>query len=186
MANNSTNNQNKVSPEYLLLGEILRPHGIRGELRVKLFTDYPERINNLGYVFLARSPESKKVTRHDVEHMRMHKDYGLLKLKGIDDRNDAEVMRELCVMVHIDDAVPLDDDEIYLYQLIGIEVRIENGDILGTITDVLETGANDVYVIDSPKYGEVLFPVLDETIVESDIDNGTITVKIPEGLLPEN
>ncbi|MEQ8677465.1 MAG: ribosome maturation factor RimM [Aggregatilineales bacterium] len=186
MANNSKNNQNKVSPEYLLLGEILRPHGIRGELRVKLFTDYPERINQLGYVFLGKSPESKKVTRHDVEHMRMHQNYGLLKLKSIDDRNDAEVMRELFVMVHIEDAVPLDDDEIYLYQLIGIEVRTDSGDVIGVITEVLETGANDVYVIESPQYGEVLFPVLDETIVESDIDNGTITVRIPEGLLPEN
>lgn len=186
MANKSKNDQNKISPEYLVLGEILRPHGIRGELRVKLMTDYPERINDLEFVYLSKSPDSKKVKPYTVQHMRMHQDYGLLKLQGIDDRSDADVLRQLFVMVHIEDAVPLEEDEIYLYQLIGIEVHTESGELLGTISDVMETGANDVYVIDSPKHGEILFPVLDETIVESDIDNGTITVKIPDGLLPEN
>ncbi|MDX1991588.1 MAG: ribosome maturation factor RimM [bacterium] len=171
-------------PPYLLLGEILRPHGIRGELRVKMLTDYPERIAGLKAVFLGTSPEDRDITSHAVEHMRMHQDYGLLKLHGVDDRNEAELLRSLLVMVRIEDAVPLEDDEIYLFQLIGLEVRTADGAVFGEITDVLETGANDVYVIASREHGEVLLPVIPDTIVETNVDEGFVTVNIPEGLLP--
>lgn len=87
-------------------------------------------------------------------------------------------------MVAIEDAVPLEEGEFYLYQVIGLEVRTESGERLGAITDVLETGANDVYVVESPQYGEVLIPVTDETIVALDFDQGIVTVKLPDGLLP--
>ena len=88
-------------------------------------------------------------------------------------------------MIGIDDAVPLEDDEIYLYELIGLTVKTDTGEELGTIQAVLETGANDVYVVSTRKYGEVLIPAHDETVLEIDMDSETVTVKLPDGLLPE-
>lgn len=170
--------------KYLLLGEVLRPHGVRGELRMRILTDYPERITELEQVYLGRDPYSPHSESHVVEHMRMHKGYGLLKLKGIDDRSQAEYLRELKVMINLDSAVPLEDDEFYLYEVIGLAVRTQDGEDLGTVKSVMETGANDVYIVEGTAYGEVLIPVLEETIIETDIEGGVIIVRLPEGLIP--
>ena len=170
-------------PPFLILGKVLRPHGVRGELRVQLMTDYPERIVKLKKIALGDSPTSTKIQFYSVEFMRPHQDYGLLKLKNVNDRNDADLLRDLFVMVKTEDAVPLDEDEIYLYQLIGMTVKTDTDDILGTVTDVLETGANDVYIIKSDKYGEILIPVIESVVLKTDTDTNTITVKLPEGLL---
>jgi 16S rRNA processing protein RimM len=86
--------------------------------------------------------------------------------------------------VAIGDAIPLDDGEVYLYQLVGLTVQTEAGETLGKLTEVLETGANDVYIIDSPKYGEVLIPATEETIRSTDINTGLMIVALPDGLLP--
>lgn len=170
-------------PPFLLLGKILRPHGIRGELRVQLMTDYPERITKLKKIAIGESPTSSKAKYYTVEFMRLHQDYGLLKLKTIDDRNAAELFRELFVMVKTEDAVPLADDEVYLYQLIGMTVKTDSGDVVGILTDVLETGANDVYVVKSDTLGEILIPVIPTVVLSTDTDERIITVRIPEGLL---
>jgi 16S rRNA processing protein RimM len=175
----------KETPKYLIVGEVLRPHGIRGELRVRLLTDYPERITKLNKIYLGVGPESRKISQHEVEQMRMNKDYGLLKLKGIKDRSQADVLRDLYVMVGIEDAVPLEDDEIYLFQLIGMRVELEDGSELGIVKDVIETGANDVYIVDSPQHGEVLIPITPETLLETDDENTFMRVKLPDGLLPD-
>lgn len=172
------------TPKYLLLGEVLRPHGIRGELRVRLLTDHPERINQLEQVFLGSGVDADDAQPFSVQHMRRNQEYGLLKLKGIDDRNAADLLRGLFVMVDFENAVPLEEGEFYLFQLIGLTVQLEDGSTLGTLVEVLETSANDVYIVDSPTYGEVLVPVTDETIINTDIDAGVVTVRLPEGLLP--
>ncbi len=171
-------------PKYLLLGEILRPHGIRGELRVRLLTDYPEHMAELEHVYLGRDPEVEEVSTYRLDHIRLHQGYGLMKLGGVDDRTQAENFRELFVMIDLEHAVPLEDDEVYLFDLIGLRVQSERGESLGTLSEVLETGANDVYVVDSPVYGEILIPVTDETILETDLDAGVVTVRLPDGLLP--
>ncbi|MBE2266947.1 MAG: 16S rRNA processing protein RimM, partial [Anaerolinea sp.] len=94
-------------------------------------------------------------------------------------------LRNLLVMVALENAVPLEEGEFYLYELIGLNVQTESGEALGTLTEVLETGANDVYVVNSPRYGEVLIPVLPETILETNIAAKRMTVRLPDGLLPE-
>ncbi len=172
-----------TNPKYLILGEILRPHGVRGELRMRMMTDYPERITSLQSVYLGAGPDAPIAKRHTVEHMRMHQGYGLVTLEAITDRDQAETVRGLFVMVRIEDAVPLEEDEIYLYQLIGMIVRTDDGLELGKITDVLETGANDVYIVNGTERGEILIPAIDEAILETNVDNGIMTVKLPDGLL---
>jgi 16S rRNA processing protein RimM len=177
------NSMTPTPPPFLLLGKVLRPHGIRGELRVQLMTDYPERITKLSKIALGDSPETTKAKYYTVEFMRLHQDYGLLKLVGVNDRNAAELFRELFVMVKTKDAVPLADDEVYLYQLIGMTIKTEDGETLGKLTDVLETGANDVYIIKSDVHGEILIPVIPSVVLKTDTDTNTITVRLPEGLL---
>jgi len=171
-------------PRYLLLGEILRPHGINGEVRMRILTDYPERIASLEMVYLGSDPNVAEAAGYRVEHMRPHQGYGLLKLEGVDSRDEADLLRELFVMVSIEDAVPLEEGEYYLYQIIGLRVQTQDGELLGTLTDVLETGANNVYVVDSPRYGEILIPVIQETIIETDVHAGVVIVRLPPGLLP--
>jgi len=171
-------------PQYLLIGEILRPHGVIGEVRMKVITHYPERLPQLKVVYLTPSMDSSEIAPYTIERMRMHQGYALMKFKGIDDRDQADKLRQLVVMVAIGDAIPLDDGEVYLYQLVGLTVQTETGETLGKLTEVLETGANDVYIVDSPKYGEVLIPATHETIRSTDISTGIMTVTLPDGLLP--
>lgn len=171
------------APHYLLIGEVLRPHGVKGELRIRLLTDYPERVNQLKTVYLGTDPTSPKADPYTVQHMRMNQEYGLLKLHEISDRNQADLLRQLLVMVPLQDAVPLEEGEFYLYQLIGLTVQTAEGSVLGSITDVLETGANDVYVVTGAAHGEILIPVTDETIVKTDIQAGVVIVNLPDGLL---
>jgi 16S rRNA processing protein RimM len=176
--------QRITKPNYLIIGEILRPHGIRGELRLKILTDYPERVSKIKMVYLGSDASQPDATPHEIQSVRLHKQFLLLMLTDIQDRNEAETLRGQFVMVNIEDAVPLDDDEIYLYELIGLTVKTDAGEELGTIKDVLETGANDVYVVSSRQYGELLIPAHDETIIEIDTDAETVIVKLPDGLLP--
>jgi 16S rRNA processing protein RimM len=171
-------------PKFLLLGEILRPHGIVGEMRMRVLTQYPERLPDLKKIYLGLDPNSAEVDEYTINSVRMHQGYALLKLAGIDNRDEADRLRQLLVMVALEDAVPLEEGEFYLYQLIGLQVQTDDGQVLGSITDVLETGANDVYIVDSPQYGEVLIPATDETILKTDVEGGIVTVKLPEGLLP--
>ncbi|MBN8594658.1 MAG: 16S rRNA processing protein RimM [Anaerolineae bacterium] len=173
------------SPAYLLIGEILRPHGVVGELKMRVLTAYPERLRELKTVFLADDPESGTPDSYTLDHVRFHHDYALIKLKEIPDRTAAERFRELFVLVAIDDAIPLDEGEHYLFQLIGMTVETEAGESLGTLADVMETGANDVYVVESKEYGEVLIPATEHTILNTDTETRRITVRLPEGLLPD-
>ena len=173
-----------TGPPFLLLGEVLRPHGLRGELRIRLWTDYPERIEGLEQVHLATGVHGRDARSYAVQHMRRHQRYGLLKLDGVDDRNAADLLRELKVLVAMGDAVPLEEEEFYLFQLIGMRVLTTAGCALGVIRDIIETGANDVYIVDSPEHGEVLLPATAETVLETNIAGGYLRVSLPEGLLP--
>lgn len=172
------------APKYLLIGEILRPHGILGELRMRVLTHHPEHLPQLKQIYLAKSPDAIQVTAYYLERVRMNQEYALLKLRGVDNRDQADVLRQLFALVTIDDAVPLDEGEHYLYELIGIEVCTETGETLGALKEVLETGANDVYLINSSHYGEVLIPATSNTILSIDVSAKKMIVRLPEGLLP--
>jgi 16S rRNA processing protein RimM len=172
------------APSYLLIGEILRPHGVVGELKMRVLTAYPERLRELKTVYLADDPESDSPKAYTLQQVRYHQDYALIKLQEIPDRTAAERYRALFVLVAIDDAIPLETGEHYLFQLIGMSVHLESGELLGTLVDVMETGANDVYVVESDQHGEVLIPVTEHTLLHTDSEARRITVRLPEGLLP--
>jgi 16S rRNA processing protein RimM len=170
-------------PRYLLLGRVLRPHGVRGELRIEVLTDYPERILPGLIVNIGPDPAVDDAHKYEITKVRTHQQYLILQVDGVDDRDAADVLREQYIMVALEDAIPLDDDEFYLFQAIGLAVYTDDGESLGAVVDVLETGANDVYVVQGPR-GEVLLPAIDECIVDVDIDAGKMTVHLMDGLLP--
>jgi 16S rRNA processing protein RimM len=172
-------------PRFLILGEISRPHGVRGEVRMRVSTDYPERIAEQTHLTVAQDENGKKARQYKLESMRMHQNYALLKFEGIDDRDTADLLRELYVLVELENAVPLDEGEFYLFQIIGIQVFTDAGEPLGTVREVMETGANDVYIIDSDRYGEILLPAIPSIILKTDVAEGIMTVHLMDGLLPD-
>ncbi len=173
------------TPPFLLLGRVLRPHGIRGELRIEVLTAYPERIVPEQRVYLGPDPADVSAARlYTIAQARRHQQYLILQFAEIGDRNAAELLREQYVMVAFEDAVPLEDGEYYLFQVIGLNVITTDGETLGNVKEVLETGANDVFVVHGPR-GEILLPVIDECVQDIDFDAGTITVRLLDGLLGE-
>ncbi len=176
-------NPAEQQPPFLLLGRVLRPHGVRGEVRIEVLTAYPERIVPGRRVFIGSDPQDpQSASAHVVTRSRKHQKMLILQFEGIGNREAAEALRGQFVMVTLDDAVPLEEDEFYLFQLIGLAVYTDEGEHLGRITDVIETGANDVYVVRGPR-GEVLLPAIDECILELDIEGGKVTVHLMDGLL---
>lgn len=179
---NQPTEHNSYFPEYLLLGEILRPHGVRGEVRMRIITDYPERLKELKTLYLGKSRDDKHPIPATLQKARFHKEYALLTIKGYNSRESADKLRKKFVMVDIDNAVPLEDGEYYLFQLVGLKIVVDNQEI-GIVKEVLQTGANDVYIADSEQYGEILIPAHSETIIEVNFDTKTITMSLPDGLL---
>lgn len=170
-------------PRFLVVGEILRPHGIRGELRMRVLTDNPDHLHQVKSVHLGDSSDDANLQEFALNRLRFNKEYALLSLEGCRNRNDAEQFRGLTVLIGSDQAARLEKGQYYLFQLIGMQVVADQTD-LGRIKDVLQTGANDVYIVDSEEFGEVLIPAHDETILSMDFDAETIHMALPEGLLP--
>ncbi len=168
-------------PRYLAVGRVLRPHGVRGELRVATLTDYPERVLQLRQVYLGPEHQS-----YAVRAARLHQDGFLLLLEGCSDRASAETLRGLVVEISVADAVPLEEGEYYHFQLLGVRVETEAGAYLGEIVDVFTVpGTNDVYVVHGPQ-GEVLLPAIHDVVVMMDLEARRLVIRPLPGLLPSS
>jgi 16S rRNA processing protein RimM len=164
-------------PRYLVIGKIVAPWGVRGEVKVAIETDFPERFEQLKRVYLG-----EKATAFVLEGSRLHKRDALLKLGGCDDRDAAEKLRGQLVQIPIEEAMPLGEDEYYVYQIVGLDVWTTEGEHLGRVSEVLFTGANDVYVVQGEK-GEILIPAIEDVVLEVDIAGGRLTVELMKGLV---
>ena len=164
-------------PEVLTIATVLAPWGLSGELKVRIETDFPDRFARLSRVLLGIEREP-----FEVEGFRQQQGHGRLKLKGCDDRNAAERLRDMEVQIPLDEAVPLPAGQYYIYQLQGLAVCTEEGEPLGTIEEVLFTGSNAVYVTQGPR-GQVLIPVLKDVVLKTDLEAGRVIVRLPPGLL---
>ncbi|MDT8307683.1 MAG: ribosome maturation factor RimM [Anaerolineae bacterium] len=169
-------------PRFLVVGRIVRPHGVRGEMRVEILTELPERLTWLEQVFLSRDPDDPAPEVAVVERVRLHKGQALVQLEDVHSREAAEDLRSVLLLVPLDDALPLEDDEYYFYQLEGLEVVTDEGEILGVLREVLETGANEVFVVAGSR-GDLLLPNTLEVVQDIDLESGRITVHILPGLL---
>jgi 16S rRNA processing protein RimM len=172
-----------VKPRFLIIGEIARPHGIRGEMRVVVHTDLPERFSWLKTVYVGDRRGHDTPQPVAVASVRYHQDRVLLKLVDFDDRDAAGSMSGRLLYVPESEAIPLEEGEYFLYQLEGLAVYEENGRLLGHLTSVLETGANNVFIIQGD-YGEILLPDIPEVILQIDFDASRMTVHLLDGLLP--
>ncbi len=169
--------------ELFQVGIITSTHGVRGEVKVFPTTDDVKRFKRLKEVILDTGKEKINL---EVEGVKFFKQMVILKFKGIDTLNDVEQYRQKSIYVTRANAVRLSKDEYFVADLIGLQVIDEENKDLGTLVDVMSTGANDVYVINLTDGRELLLPAIKQCILNVDINNNRIQVHVLEGLLEEN
>lgn len=167
-----------ASQGYLAVGNIVGVHGIRGEVKVELLTDYPERFSPGATVYFGPESLARPVR---IEAARPHKGMMLVKFAGVPDRNAAELLRDTVLLIPEEQAMPLGEGENYAHDLIGLQVETTDGRVLGKLAEILYTGANDVYVVNRPG-AEVLIPALNHVVITVDLEAGRMLVQLPEGL----
>ncbi len=166
--------------KQLQVGVISSTHGVRGEVKVFPTTDDVTRFRQLKKVYLDTGREMLPL---EIQNVKFFKQFAILKFKGIDNINDIEKYRGKSLMIDREDAVDLGEDEYFIADMIGMKVYTEDGSEFGTLKDVMETGANDVYIIDSLEHGEVLIPAIRECILDVDMDEERMTIHLMEGLV---
>jgi len=163
-------------PDHLVIGRVLSPHGLGGEVEVQILTGFPERYSLLKTVLVG-----EEYTPVALEGHRMHRARILLKFAGFENREDADELRGQLIYVPIDEAVPLQEDEYYLYEIVGLEVWTTEDEYLGCVEEVIETGGNDVYVVKDGDQ-EILIPALSDVVLNVDLDKGRMEVRLMKGL----
>lgn len=166
--------------DMLQVGVITDTHGVRGEVKVFPTTDDPARFKRSQKIIL---DTGKEMLPLKVQNVKFFKQFVILKFEGIDDINDIEKYKKRPLLVSREDAVPLGEDEYFIADMIGLFVETEDGERFGTLKDVIGTGANDVYVIDSEEHGEVLIPAIKECILDVDIRAGRMKIHLMDGLI---
>lgn len=161
------------------VGVITSTHGVRGEVKVFPTTDDAARFKKLKQVILDTGKEDIEL---EIASVKFFKNMVILKFKGIDDMDTANKYRQKSLYVTRENAVKLRKNEYFIADLIGLRVTSDEGEDLGEIEDVLQTGANDVYVVKSESGEEILFPAIKECIKEVDIEAGTMLVHVLPGL----
>jgi 16S rRNA processing protein RimM len=162
--------------DFLAVGRVLRPHGVRGELLLASLTDFPEHLSQQKTVYLGEPP-----VPHPLAGVRIHRGQLIIRLADCGDRAAADAYRDQIVQIEAQSAAPLPPGLYYHHQLIGLAVYTEDGEPLGELAEVLETGANDVYVVNGPQ-GELLLPVIADVIRGVDLEARRLTVHLLDGL----
>jgi 16S rRNA processing protein RimM len=165
--------------EYLSIGQIINIHGFRGEVKVYPLTDDISRYKRLTEVYVE---ENTQLVKYEVESVKFLSSTIAMKLKGIDTEEAANKLRNFYIKVDRKSAVKLPKDSYFICDLIDLEVYNEKGLLLGTIRDVMQTGSNDVYVVQTAEK-DILIPALKEVVKEVDLKNRKIVVELPEGLI---
>jgi 16S rRNA processing protein RimM len=159
------------------IGKITKAHGIRGEVRVFPTTDDPSRFQLLIGKKINVNNNFLKLT-----NARLQKETVILKFAEINDRNASEELVGAVISIPEEMALPLDSDEYYIRDLIGLCAETESGEILGILIEVMQTAANDVYAIETPRGKTILIPAIKDVVVKIDITERKIILRLPEGL----
>lgn len=166
--------------QLLQVGAITSTHGVRGEVKVFPTTDDPKRFKRLKNVILDTGKEQIPM---EIEGVKFFKQFVILKFKGYDNINDIERFKSKNLYVTRENAVKLRRDEYFIADLEGLKVFLESGEEFGTLIEVLQTGANDVYIIEMKDGREVLVPAIKECILDVDVEGGKMTIHLMDGLL---
>lgn len=170
-----------MNPDELVsIGRISGTYGYKGTVKVTPLTDFPERFQNLKQVYLHHGGTVRPV---ELESAVPRNQVILVKISGVESKEEAQLYRGALLMVEEKDVYPLPEGVYYHFQLRGLDVYDSHYGYLGKLTDILETGANDVYVVKSPKHGEILIPAIGEAIDSIDLDLGEMRVTLLPGLL---
>ena len=161
--------------DLLRVGVIANTHGIRGEVKVFPTTDEKERFKDLKKVILDMGKEQKVL---EIQSVRFFKNLVILKFKGIDNINDIEMYKGKDLLVTREDAVPLEEGEYFIADLLDLDVYSDEDEKIGVLYDVMQTGANDVYVVKTEEGKEILLPAIDECILDIDLEESRMTVHI--------
>lgn len=168
-----------MAESFLVVGRIIAPHGVRGEVKVEVQTDFPQRFQPGSTIWLEDEAEPMRVMA-----ARRQNDFLLLQFDAIPSRTEAEPLRDRLLMVPRALAMPLPEGEYYSDDLQGLMVTTTDGDELGVLVDVWWTNANEVYVVEGP-WGEILLPAIAEVVQEVDLQNRRMLVKLLPGLAPQ-
>ena len=166
--------------QLLQVGVISSTHGVRGEVKVFPTTDDVKRFKKLKKVILDTGKEQLPL---EIEGVKFFKQFVILKSRGIDNINDIEKYKGKRLLVDREHAVKLKKDEYFIADMIGMDVFTEEGELFGALKDVMETGANDVYIIEVTDGKEVLVPAIKQCILDVDIENRKMVIHLLEGLV---
>lgn len=164
----------------LEVGQIVNTFGIKGFVKVYPYVNDVTRFNNLKYVYVKSKKEEKKF---EIEEVKYQKNMVLLKFKGVETVEEAEKLRNNYLEIDRSDAIPLEEGEFFIADLIGLKVFLDTGEELGILEDIYNTGSKDIYVVKDKLGKSYLLPYIDEVIKKIDLDNSKIIVHIIEGLI---
>jgi len=168
--------------EFLLVGELIGPFGVRGQVKMRSYTDHIEHLRRrITTVYLGPTHQPCRLSAVLVHKSRLL----VLSLADVSTREAAEALRGTEVMIREQEAAPLEQDEYFLHQLYGATVVTEHAESLGTVREVLTTGANDVLIVTRSGRADLLIPMIHEVVLDLDLSHGRIVVRLLPGLLPE-
>lgn len=163
-----------------LIGYILKPQGLKGEVKVESVTPYLERFNRLDRVFLQLK---EKKQAYSIENVRVSDRFVYIKFTEINSRDDAELLRNTEVLIEEKDLIQPAQDEYFVHDLIGCQVISENNDVIGVLSDVVQMSSNDVYVVKNGEGIEILIPATKEVVKRVNVGQKQIIIHVVEGLL---
>jgi 16S rRNA processing protein RimM len=180
LRNENSGSRTSSEPEFLAVGKLRRPHGVGGEILMTVWTEFPERLKPGVEIFIGDDH-----TPVCIKRVRWHRDDLLITFDGYPSREEVGLLRNQVMMVRAESLPPLEEGELYLHQIIGMTILDdEQGIPLGVVSEIIETGANDVYVVRDEYGSEFLLPAIDSVILDIDVQHKLIRVHLLPGLLP--
>lgn len=166
--------------DFLEIGQIVNTFGIKGMVKIKPFTDDIRRFDDLKKVYIENNKSRKE---YEIEEVKYHKEMVLIKFKGVETVEQAELLRNYYLKVKREDEPELDDGTFYIVDLLGLEVYSDEGNLLGKLEDIYNTGSNDIYVVKNELGKQLLLPSISDVIKDINLDEKRIVVHILNGLI---
>lgn len=167
--------------KYLEIGQIVNTFGIKGMVKIKPFTENTKkRFDNLKKVYIKTKKEKKE---YEIEEIKYHKEMVLAKFKGIETIEEAEKFRNSYLLINRENEKPLEKGTYYIVDMVGLEVYTDEGEKLGILDDIFNSGSSDIYVVKNELGKQILLPAIKEVIKNIDMENRKITVHLIKGLM---
>lgn len=166
--------------DYLEIGQIVNTFGIKGMVKVKSFSNDIKRFDELKKIYV-KNNENKK--EYEIEEVKYHKEMVLIKFKGIDTIEQANLLRNSYLIINRKDLKPLEKGTYYIVDLLGLDVYTDSEELLGKLEDIFNTGSNDIYVVKDEMGKQILLPAISEVIKKIDLQNKKITIHLIDGLI---